>query len=104
MLLCQDGATPLVLAAQMSRVELCAFLLGRGASVNIQDNEGRYWTEIFIPPLLMVKQHLSKQSQIEHGTRNGITVKTVLTDWLVAAATLMQRSKTGVILLLLLKS
>lgn len=47
MLLCQDGATPLILAAQMSRVELCAFLLGRGATVNIQDNEGRYWTQDF---------------------------------------------------------
>lgn len=36
--------------------------------------------EIVIPPLLIVKQHLSKQSQIEHGTWNGITVETVLTD------------------------
>lgn len=60
MLLCQDGATPLILAAQMSRVELCVFLLGRGASVNIQDNEGRYWTQSFIPPLLMVKQQGQK--------------------------------------------
>lgn len=40
----QDGATPLMLAAQMSRVELCVFLLGRGADANIQDNQGRYWT------------------------------------------------------------
>ncbi|XP_008405191.1 ankyrin repeat domain-containing protein 24 isoform X5 [Poecilia reticulata] len=36
-----DGATPLVLAAQMSRVELCVFLLGRGANANTQDNQGR---------------------------------------------------------------
>lgn len=38
----QDGSTPLILAAQMSREELCAFLLGRGANANIQDNEGRW--------------------------------------------------------------
>lgn len=38
----QDGATPLILAAQMSRVELCAFLLERGADANIQDNQGRW--------------------------------------------------------------
>ncbi|KAM7388304.1 hypothetical protein PAMP_024490 [Pampus punctatissimus] len=36
-----DGATALILAAQMSRVELCVFLLGRGANANIQDNQGR---------------------------------------------------------------
>ncbi|KAI4828656.1 hypothetical protein KUCAC02_022735 [Chaenocephalus aceratus] len=36
-----DGETPLILAAQMSRVELCVFLLGRGANANIQDNQGR---------------------------------------------------------------
>ncbi|KAF0042212.1 hypothetical protein F2P81_005744 [Scophthalmus maximus] len=36
-----DGATPLILAAQMSRVELCVFLLGRDANANIQDNQGR---------------------------------------------------------------
>lgn len=41
MFLHQDGSTPLILAAQMSRVELCALLLGRGANANIQDNEGR---------------------------------------------------------------
>uniref|UniRef100_A0A3B5LMX4 Ankyrin repeat domain 24 n=1 Tax=Xiphophorus couchianus TaxID=32473 RepID=A0A3B5LMX4_9TELE len=35
-----DGATPLILAAQMSRVELCDFLLGRGANANTQDNQG----------------------------------------------------------------
>uniref|UniRef100_H3C3N7 Ankyrin repeat domain 24 n=1 Tax=Tetraodon nigroviridis TaxID=99883 RepID=H3C3N7_TETNG len=35
----KDGSTPLILAAQMSRAELCAFLLGRGANANIQDNE-----------------------------------------------------------------
>lgn len=68
MFLCQDGATPLILAAQMSRVELCTFLVGRGASVNTQDNEGRYWTKIVIPPLLIVRQHLSQHSQnTEHG-------------------------------------
>ncbi|KAF3834848.1 hypothetical protein F7725_027406 [Dissostichus mawsoni] len=39
--LLQDGETPLILAAQMSRVELCVFLLGRGANANIQDNQGR---------------------------------------------------------------
>ena len=39
--LCQDGATPLILGAQMSRVELCAFLLDRGVSANIQDSQGR---------------------------------------------------------------
>lgn len=26
----------------MSRVELCDFLLGRGANANTQDNQGRY--------------------------------------------------------------
>uniref|UniRef100_A0A087YL69 Ankyrin repeat domain 24 n=1 Tax=Poecilia formosa TaxID=48698 RepID=A0A087YL69_POEFO len=36
-----DGATPLLLAAQLSRVELCVFLLGRGANANTQDNQGR---------------------------------------------------------------
>eukprot|EP00064_Thunnus_orientalis_P003938 superscaffoldBa00000344_g3949 len=36
-----DGATTLILAAQMSRVKLCVFLLGRGANANIQDNQGR---------------------------------------------------------------
>ncbi|KAI4894304.1 hypothetical protein NFI96_019661 [Prochilodus magdalenae] len=36
-----DGVTPLILGAQMSRVELCAFLLDRGANPNIQDNQGR---------------------------------------------------------------
>uniref|UniRef100_A0A8C6Q5X0 Ankyrin repeat domain 24 n=1 Tax=Nothobranchius furzeri TaxID=105023 RepID=A0A8C6Q5X0_NOTFU len=36
-----EGTTPLILAAQMSRVELCAFLLGRGADANIQDSQGR---------------------------------------------------------------
>ncbi|KAF3690973.1 Ankyrin repeat domain-containing protein 24 [Channa argus] len=36
-----DGATPLILAAQMSRVDLCIFLLGRGANANLQDNHGR---------------------------------------------------------------
>lgn len=60
MLLCQDGATPLILAAQMNRVELCVFLLGRGASVNIQDNEGRYWSKIAIVTQLMVKQQGQK--------------------------------------------
>lgn len=44
MSLCQDGATTLILAAQMSRVELCVFLLDRGANANIQDNQGRYLT------------------------------------------------------------
>lgn len=34
----------MILAAQMSRVELCVFLLGRNANANIQDNQGRYWT------------------------------------------------------------
>lgn len=48
--LCKDGATPLILAAQMSRVELCIFILRRGANVNIQDNEGRYYRQIFPPP------------------------------------------------------
>lgn len=37
----QDGSTPLILAAQMSRAELCAFLLGRGANADMQDSEGR---------------------------------------------------------------
>ncbi|XP_038854837.1 ankyrin repeat domain-containing protein 24 [Salvelinus namaycush] len=36
-----DGVSPLILGAQMSRVELCAFLLDRGANPNIQDNQGR---------------------------------------------------------------
>ncbi|XP_052394301.1 ankyrin repeat domain-containing protein 24-like [Carassius gibelio] len=36
-----DGLTPLILGAQMSRVELCAFLLERGANPNIQDSQGR---------------------------------------------------------------
>ncbi|CAB1331435.1 unnamed protein product, partial [Coregonus sp. 'balchen'] len=36
-----DGVTPLILGAQMSRVELCAFLLDRGANPNIQDSQGR---------------------------------------------------------------
>uniref|UniRef100_A0A3P9HSI1 Ankyrin repeat domain 24 n=1 Tax=Oryzias latipes TaxID=8090 RepID=A0A3P9HSI1_ORYLA len=35
-----DGATPLILAAQMSRLDLCVFLLGRGADVNMQDSQG----------------------------------------------------------------
>lgn len=42
----QDGATPLILAAQMSRVELCVFLLARGANANLQDSQGRYWTAV----------------------------------------------------------
>uniref|UniRef100_A0AAR2JW65 Ankyrin repeat domain 24 n=1 Tax=Pygocentrus nattereri TaxID=42514 RepID=A0AAR2JW65_PYGNA len=37
----QDGVTPLILGAQMSRVELCSFLLDRGANPNKQDNQGR---------------------------------------------------------------
>ncbi|KAK0149566.1 Ankyrin repeat domain-containing protein 24 [Merluccius polli] len=37
----EEGATPLILAAQMSRVELCAFLMERGANANIQDKQGR---------------------------------------------------------------
>ncbi|KAG7283675.1 hypothetical protein CRUP_020448 [Coryphaenoides rupestris] len=37
----EEGATPLILAAQMSRVELCVFLMERGANANIQDNQGR---------------------------------------------------------------
>uniref|UniRef100_A0A4W5Q7H3 Ankyrin repeat domain 24 n=1 Tax=Hucho hucho TaxID=62062 RepID=A0A4W5Q7H3_9TELE len=36
-----DGVTALILGAQMSRVELCAFLLDRGANPNIQDSQGR---------------------------------------------------------------
>uniref|UniRef100_A0A8C9U0H8 Ankyrin repeat domain 24 n=1 Tax=Scleropages formosus TaxID=113540 RepID=A0A8C9U0H8_SCLFO len=36
-----DGSTPLMLGAQMSRVELCAFLLDRGASADQQDSQGR---------------------------------------------------------------
>lgn len=51
MSLCQDGSTPLILAAQMSRVELCAFLLGRGANANIQDHEGRWSGAFFSLPL-----------------------------------------------------
>ncbi|KAA0712264.1 Ankyrin repeat domain-containing protein 24 [Triplophysa tibetana] len=39
--LLQDGSTPLILGAQMSRMELCAFLLERGVNPNIQDNQGR---------------------------------------------------------------
>ena len=38
----QEGATALILGAQMSRAELCAFLLGRGANANIQDQQGRW--------------------------------------------------------------
>ncbi|KAL2090296.1 hypothetical protein ACEWY4_014984 [Coilia grayii] len=37
----QEGSTALLLGAQMSRVELCAFLLGRGANPNMQDQQGR---------------------------------------------------------------
>lgn len=53
--LCQDGATPLILAAQMSRVELCVFLLGRGANANIQDNQGRYMERFSTPPLVLLR-------------------------------------------------
>lgn len=54
---CQDGATALILAAQMSRVEICVFLLGRDANANIQDSQGRYWT---VGVLSHLQVHLSK--------------------------------------------
>lgn len=43
--LSQDGLSPLILGAHMSRVELCAFLLDRGANPNIQDSQGRYFNK-----------------------------------------------------------
>ncbi|KAG2463769.1 ANR24 protein, partial [Polypterus senegalus] len=39
--LLQNGATPLILAAHMSRSEICGFLIEQGAKVDAQDLQGR---------------------------------------------------------------